>query len=420
MNSELRTCNCSNEGFALDCPQVFFQDGKPLHVLKPDEQPKPRLYCRPNETASHLGNQNDPYASNTNGDDLYVPPLLADGNRHQKALKELRSEMQKQVLGADDSSSSSVDDYFIEREHKTVQRNFSNYVQQQTSPARHGRGQLVDDSMMMEQNREFLRKFEALKIGNESLTGMTIGGYAVDLSKAAQKAKEVAPLPPSKLPKIFKEDDMNFYHHFIQGMEILMGTEVLDEIVETTHFFKKTELLLFPLIEGMILAGYQRTDNEITIFTKKVLTSTFELDAANEHNKDSKSLIVAANLWGLQYIEPGLEMKEADLKMWLSVNYNHYKTLWFNTFKSAGIPSFALGGVQTRYEGPAKAIQEEPMQYSDDPMKAVVQVTAGIMGAYAKEEKKRKSDRHGGHRGKSHRSTRSPESVMGSIFNGKK
>jgi hypothetical protein len=144
------------------------------------------------------------------------------------------------------------------------------------------------------------------------------------------------------------------------------------------------------------------------------------LDAANEHNKDSKSLIVAANLWGLQYIEPGLEMKEADLKMWLSVNYNHYKTLWFNTFKSAGIPSFALGGVQTRYEGPAKAIQEEPMQYSDDPMKAVVQVTAGIMGAYAKEEKKRKSDRHGGHRGKSHRSTRSPESVMGSIFNGKK
>jgi len=416
MNSESRMCNCTNEEFALDCPQVFFQDGNPLHVLNPNQQTKPRLYRPLNAENSNAASQQNQQTPTHNGDEFYVPPLSGDGKTSDKAMHDLRIAMQKQIMGGDSSSSSSADDCGIEKEYKVAPRHFTRENQMIPAVQRHGRGQLADDSAMMEQNRKILRKFESLKIGSESLTSMAIGGYAIDITMAAEKAREVAPLPPSKLPIIFKEDDMNFYHHFFQGMEILMGSDTLNEIVETTHFFKKTELLLFPLIEEMIMSGYKRTDNEITIFTKKVLTSTFNLDPANEHNKENKSLIVAANLWGLQYIEPGLEMREADLKMWLSVNHGHYKTLWFNSFKAAGVPSFALGGVQTRYEGPDKSQAEAPIEYSADPMTAVAQATAGIINEHLKDAKHKRSDGKSSRHAKSRRAHRSPESVMGSIF----
>jgi hypothetical protein len=210
------------------------------------------------------------------------------------------------------------------------------------------------DSDMMKGNRTTLKKFEALKIGDQSLTEMSIGGYQIDLTKAAQKAKEIAPLPPAKLPIIFKDGDMNFYHHFFQGLEMLIGRSTLVDLVNTNVYFNEGENLLYGLIEGMIKSGYERTDSDLTLFTKNVLTSTFSIDESLDNSLNGKHLIVDANLWGLQYIESGMQCKEADLKMWLSICYSYYRGLWFNTFKSAGIPSFALEGVQSRYEEKSK------------------------------------------------------------------
>jgi hypothetical protein len=53
----------------------------------------------------------------------------------------------------------------------------------------------------------------------------------VDLSKAAQKASEITPLPPARLPIIFTDAEMNFHHHFFQGLEILFGRGNLNTFV---------------------------------------------------------------------------------------------------------------------------------------------------------------------------------------------
>jgi len=345
MNSEMNACTCTNEGYSPECPQAFFQGGKILHALTGRDQLKPRIY---ENSSAPL-----PISDNAESKDQQVQaqkPMFA--NTLTEAPMSTREAAYREYL-AQTSLSSESSMSSIESSYEQVERCFPSHLSTTAIPsARLGRGRLGDDSMMTEDNRKVLRKFEALQINGESLTGMSIGGYTVDLTKAAQKARDVAPLPPARLPIIFQDDDMNFFHHFFQGLDILMGSETVQKIVTSTKYYEQTTLQLLPLIEKMIKSGYERTDNEITVFAKKVLTSTFEVDEAHRDSDTSRVLIVAANLWGFQYIECGMQCREADLKMWLSICYNHYRTIWFNTFKSAGIPAFALDGVQTRYERP--------------------------------------------------------------------
>jgi len=104
------------------------------------------------------------------------------------------------------------------------------------------------------------------------------------------------------------------------------------------------------LIEKVISIGYESKDTGLTVFTKSVLSSTFNLDKGAGSLPEEKRLIVAANLWGFQYIEDGMECREADLRMWLSICYDKFRTVFFNTFKDSGMPAFAMEGVQGRYE----------------------------------------------------------------------
>jgi hypothetical protein len=53
------------------------------------------------------------------------------------------------------------------------------------------------DTDLMEEKRGSLRRFEPLSIRNKTLSGMSIGGFDIDLSVAAQQASEVIPLPAS-------------------------------------------------------------------------------------------------------------------------------------------------------------------------------------------------------------------------------
>lgn len=228
---------------------------------------------------------------------------------------------------------------------------------------------MQSDEMLLAQHRGSLRRFEALKLGDKSLTGVSIGGFDVDLTEVASEVRKVAPLPPSKLPVIFKDNELNFLHHFIQGLEIILGRETLLCIADGKKYYDGRPKQLMPILESMIKEGYDRADNEIAIFTKKVITSTFKLLNEVTGEGGEQMLGVATNIWGFQYIEQGMQCKEADLQMWLSTCYQHYKIVWFNTFKAAGVPAFATEGVQTRYEGirngQDRELKAEPKMFED-------------------------------------------------------
>lgn len=212
------------------------------------------------------------------------------------------------------------------------------------APTHNRGGKMLDDSSLLERNRASMRKFESLTVNGMSLAGLSIGGFSVDLDKVAEKARDVLPIPASKLPIIFCDDNLNFYHHFFQGINMMIGEENVEEISRFDHHFQSGDTEIIDLIADMLKAGYERHDSEITTFMKKVLLSTYELGDDRRRRDEDPFLIVSTNVYGLQYIEPGMKMQEHDLKDWISRCHSYYKTLWFNNFKSSSIPSFAMVG----------------------------------------------------------------------------
>jgi hypothetical protein len=204
---------------------------------------------------------------------------------------------------------------------------------------------------------------------------------------------------------------MNFLHHFFQGLERLIGRDVLLTITEKSKFSTGGDLILLPLIEHMMKVGFERKDNNLTVFVKSVLTSTFEMDERNEPNDPERGLLVAANLWGFRYIECGIEMKEADLQMWLKTNYENFKVLHFDTFKDSGVPAFVTEGVQIRYE---------PVVRQDNSISLLSVEKRGILGDYGRDQ-----DIHDGifddtrsSRGHRRRHRRHREPSIGNLFFG--
>lgn len=221
---------------------------------------------------------------------------------------------------------------------------------------------MMEGHEMMAAERCATGKFEAISMGGKDLTKIMIDGFQVDLERVAQKAREIAPLPPSKLPIIFIDHELNFYHHFFQGVELMVGRSYLDGILQarTYHADMKADIALS--LRDIINVGYEEEDNETTVFTKTVLRATLELAPRIKQVEDNPVFLVAANLYGFQYLEDGMKLKEADIRMWLSICWNHYRTSWFNTFKSSGVPSFAVQGVNFNWSstsGPQEVIPRE-------------------------------------------------------------
>jgi len=206
---------------------------------------------------------------------------------------------------------------------------------------RPGNRHLSHDVSFQERHRRALHKFEPLNIGGRTLTGISIGGFDIDLTAAAQKAREVIPLPSSKLPVIFLDEELNFYHHFFQGLNYILGKSSVMQIIACNVYDNDASERILNLITEMLENGYERGDSEIVIFVKKVITSTFELSNSATKRYTSDRIFVVANLWGFQYIEPGMQCDQATVVMWLSMCYGHYKTIWFNTFKLTGVPDFS-------------------------------------------------------------------------------
>lgn len=331
-------CTCSSEGYSPDCPQAFMQGGVLLHTLTAETHLKPRKYT---ETAP-----------------LTPEPLKLRGDA---ITGESFHDNENSSIGSEPETIHGVYDNFFAREsrkHGYAFNSAPNYLpadqkenyreRADHTPAGNPKtigSRMIDGFQMLAAERSASRKFEAISMGGKDLTEIMIDGFQVDLNRVAQKAKEIAPLPPAKLPIIFQDHELNFYHHFFGGMDMLVGKLYLEDIISANTYHANLKADIALSLRDIIEVGYEEEDNETTVFTKVVLRSTFELASKIRQTDDCPVFVVAANLWGFQYLENGMKLKEADLRMWLSICKSHYRTAWFNTFKASGVPSFAIQGV---------------------------------------------------------------------------
>lgn len=318
----VKTCICTGERYSVHCPDAFYQGGRILHILDTRSADGKVAYTEIN--TSNIDSRaitTKVVNRTTESPPSYTPQLEDRRNTEMGHFADECEELFPKAL----------------KSKEPMDRGVHN-------------ARLTTGDSLMHEHRVDLRKFESLNVSGRALTDLSIGGFQVDLSKAAQKAALVAPLPPAKLPIIYVDYTMNFLHHFFQGLERIIGRDVVLEITSRTSFSEGEDVVLMPLIEHAMKVGHEKKDNNITTFVKSVLISTFEVDERSDPTDPERGLLVAANLWGFRYIECGFEVKEANLKMWLSMNYQDFKTLHFDTFKDSGVPAFVSEGVQTRYE----------------------------------------------------------------------
>jgi hypothetical protein len=265
-------------------------------------------------------------------------PLCSDSHK----LMQMESEMKvKPRMFMPVSVNSGSDDTSSEDEYNHTPIPLKSSVSRTRYSAN---GRMIEDDGLQKDNRKILRKFETLNIQGQNLTGLSIGGFEVDLNVAAQKAMEILPMPASKLPVIFVDEELNFLHHFFQAVTKVLGENVMESIARKRTYYDDEQPIVSRMVEDLILEGYDKFDQEIVLFLKKVLCSTFELTSRSRRNQGKEGVRVCSNLWGFQYIECGMMMEEHDLQMWLSISYDQYRTSWFNTFKSSGVPNFSREG----------------------------------------------------------------------------
>jgi hypothetical protein len=378
MNQSKQTCTCNEDGYSPDCPNAFVQGGRILHTLDPDTQLKPRKYEKVQTEVKR----------NESGEVIREAKLVEAVNEYkqleQSNMKLLENlERLKRITASyhEDEENSLHDEIYGALDLESI-RSGPLDLKAESIPTRArrrmGQVELCNDQDLEYERRDILKKFEPLTINGETLTSYSVGGFPIDMAKAAQKVQEIAPLPPARLPIIFSDDDMNFHHHFFQGLEIIIGRKTLLSIIEQSTFHATSDRLFIDLVEKMVNSPYERKDTEIGLFAKKVLKATFEMPEMHRSDTPVKTVIVASNLYGFQYIEPGMECKESDLRMWLHICYNHYRNMWFNTFKSSGVPQFAIEGVQSRYETDSKPISKRDSPKGNDTERSVARMRGDV------------------------------------------
>lgn len=391
--STIMPCKCSTEGYAPDCPDAFVQNGVVLHTISQETQLKPRTFLPGPGALTNIEKEKklEPRsfgqiaheASSEQGAALRVTDDVGQGH---EALRIGYGSTKKDQLGGEMDHG-----YWVQQgdDEGYVQRGLENRItalaggQNLQGPIRSTRD---GTEYMYEGNRVSMERFAPLKINGTSLPSYTIGGFEVDMAQAASKAKEVAPLPPSKLPRIFVDEELNFYHLFFQGMEMMLGSSELAELTAQDKYGQSHDSAVSDVVADLIEEGWVAEDSEITVFTKKCLIATFELGKTAKGKQEVDTFTVAANLYGFQYIESGMQLQEADMRMWLSVCRSHYKTLWFNTFKTTGVPSFAQHGVQSRYE--------EKRQVKEREQRFLEAIQADDRGPREKEHRRTKKEKY--------------------------
>jgi hypothetical protein len=114
---------------------------------------------------------------------------------------------------------------------------------------------------------------------------------------------------------IFADQELNFYHHFFRSLKDTLGETQMNEILGRDYNDECEEEPLSNMIEDLVYAGYEKTDDEFQILLKKIISSTFSLGENRGRKVRSGPIRVRANLWGFQYIETGMRCSESDLVM---------------------------------------------------------------------------------------------------------
>lgn len=316
-------CTCTTEGYSPECPQVFVQGGQLLHTLQAETRLKPRMYVGPGVERQGIEN-NGPYLDNL---------------RHD-------------IRSYESSSESHEPERFIDAQLERLRLQNSDALgnKARQEPWKEEKRYISGEALRMGVNGS-LDRFKPLTLNGMTLTGATIGGYKLNVDALSKKAASILPLPPVALPLIFADLDLNFSHHFFQGLEIIAGRQFVIDLAETKRYYDNDTIVFSPLIKELSKIGYKDGDAELVIFVKRVISTTFDVLIDATPGKDNDLFLVASNFYGFHYIENGMQCREQDLKMWLQSAYNQYRTQWFNAFKSSGIPDFALEGVQDRYSG---------------------------------------------------------------------
>lgn len=331
------SCTCTDEGYSPECPQAFVQGGTILHTIEAETKLKPRMYRSinaptdgPQDVYKYICDKGEQERV-MNGGDNHTPSNSDEGSNDDPLSEAENGLVRALNTNLPVASQNPISNYRTESQHRpTMYRD-------------------ADD--LIQGNRAALPRFKPLTIRGQQLTNYEIGGFNLDLGLVAAKYREIMPLPPSKLPIIFSDDELNFYHHFFQGLATLIGSALLKGITDAHSYKEDAPMLIIPVIAGKIIEGYRPDDTELTVFVKKVLSSTFDLASQSISAVNITSLHVSSNIWGFQYLEQGMTCKDHDLCMWLNQCYLRYRTVWFNTFKSSGVPTFASGGAKPDTSG---------------------------------------------------------------------
>jgi hypothetical protein len=330
MDNQQKTCTCSRDGYSPDCPQSFVQGDQILHAISGETRLKPRVYLTP----------------------------YCDQDTHDKdgpmtsAVKFIDSELAATRIAVDaghEKGQQGVD--IAPRPLAPIVRRV------ETHDGDAGTGYMADEGMGLGRGSS-LQKFAPLRLNGVSMTEAVIGGFKIGVEETAQQVRKYAPLPPVCLPIIFRDSDLNFLHHFFQGLETIAGRGLITSLAEEGNYSDRDGQLILPLVKAAISEGHRDGDTELTTFVKRVLDTTFEPITHNPHAQEQEWLRVKSNFYGFQYIEVGMQCKENDAKMWLHMAYSQYKMVWFNSFKASGVPAFAMEGVQDRYRGSNVVTQE--------------------------------------------------------------
>lgn len=346
-----QTCLCSSIGYADNCPQVFVQGGKTFHTIEKETKLKPRVYsCAEPEEID------------------MTPPVEGVKVRN----------VSRYAASVIDDTASDTFSYSTERiDPLRTNRYAPSYERKQTLDDRARARQVMTRSMSTADDikQEYflsMDKFRPAEIGDDNITEMQIGGYTLDLDVTREKIRELLPLPAVALPIIFKDEQLNFYHHFFQGLETEIGRLKLISLVSTAIYKTEEKQEFLPKIHEVLTVGHNATDTALQTFVKRIISSTFEADHTVSKESNVRVLSVVANIWGLPYLEPGMKCDDPELKMWIYLSYSHYQTLWFNAFKSSGIPDFALNGVQRRYETEELSSRAEVKRMQEAQRSAIV------------------------------------------------
>lgn len=194
-------------------------------------------------------------------------------------------------------------------------------------------------------------QFVPLELNDMPVTKIAIGGFQDNESDVRLGISELVPLPASKLPRVFVDENLNFLHMFFQGMKIFIGSDRFLNMIAARNYYHDEENTILDAVYELLTTGYHQSDTELMLFLKKVIRSTFSTPDGGTANGNTPVVAVLTNIWGFEYIESGMMCSEADLRMWLSMTNDKFKIVWFNAFKSTGVPEFAKDGVKVDLGG---------------------------------------------------------------------